>query len=239
PSGFPFGPWGSGYSFPLSVNHLFYFSLANQSPSGTWTQTTTVVTSTQVVTSKTTSSTSPSPQTTPPPTPTPTSNTTSSQNVSNTQISNAQNPGNSTHKVPLAAIIGGAVGGVVVLALLVALIFWLRRRRRRREAANVSPSATVIPLAYDENYAQPAEKSERLAAKLGWLPQPATETPSHDRGTNSNTSIQAVDGTLHATVERMGARIFALERELQDTIHAGSSNLNPPPQYDPGSSPPH
>ncbi|KAF5387148.1 hypothetical protein D9615_001993 [Tricholomella constricta] len=142
-------------------------------------------------------------------------------------------------KKNLGGIMGGVFGALGLLAFLAFAVIVYRRRQRLSQA-------TLVPLVHAPDYAQPLEKSERLARVLS---QKAEVQSQRDRlrmdmetrarpGSSTLPSFRGVwdDERLQEQMEWMSQRILALEaqqRELESNQGQGLQDdlRQPPPDY--------
>ncbi|KAH0584594.1 hypothetical protein H2248_010128 [Termitomyces sp. 'cryptogamus'] len=133
--------------------------------------------------------------------------------------------------IPLGAIVGGVVGGLVVLGILTILLICIRRR--------YSPSALApVPFAYDQNYIQPSEKSNRLSKIINerqvdqW--QRGQSQTEVERITHSSPSALSDTSSacepLGRQVESLQYRILGLEVQQRNFEHQLYGE-QPPPSY--------
>lgn len=152
--------------------------------------------------------------------------------------------GASPSRVLAGAITGGLLGGLTLLFLLIgACVIIQRRKGQRRQSRSM-----LIPLAYDEGYTQPLEKSARLkqpaiseltAAHVNPVPvQMDVEVRDHSRSRRLNDLPQEKSEArrLRQKVQRMSERIMELEAQQREVeIYTGwqytDDSRRPPPDY--------
>ncbi|KAG8939981.1 hypothetical protein FRC03_005870, partial [Tulasnella sp. 419] len=79
-------------------------------------------------------------------------------------------------KIPLAAVIGGAVGGGVLLVLIVALIWWIVSRKGRDNTAPVTPAVPQRPVRKLKRPLSAAPSSRLDSASQTYRPTSPTST---------------------------------------------------------------